>query len=481
MISLRINYLVYCTILMLFFACSPDATDPLDPKYEPIEVKEEDDEVEEEGEAEFDGESFTINVTDRKTINPLIFGMNNDWRQIPGSRFTDFSQEYKTLGGQLLRFPGGWESEFYDWETNTTPNWDNKPDQPGADIDLVKSNIDNVSIVLPTTLAMNHALNSSQFVEALSELKNTARTALDMVGVDDVGIVEIGNEWWLQYAGGVSRSEKLKKYSVIAMNIAEFIGEEFPDRNFKLLINGDYTRPSEFTDIKNNFTSAYDKIDGVALHTYVGYETESHNMADLEQRIIQSADNFNSEKNFVYLSEWMPSRDYNERRLYMEAANIIPDIFQIYALSNVDAAAFWPPVNSSIPGVGVFSWNFSKVFPVGQIFSELSSNFKGQVVRTTDGEFKITAALQDESTLVVYIPGKDKSATNIQLQFQGFNVQNIASAQKFIPHNYSETDIAEPYKTTDATVSLIDQEIMFQINNEGPYEIFKLVLKGNLQ
>ena len=476
--DLKIKILGSLTILMFLFSCSPDATDPMDPKYG--NPNGETEEEVEEG-SDFSGEIFSIDVSNRKEINPLIFGINNDWRQIPGSRFSSFSEGYESLGATLLRFPGGWESEFYDWETNRTPNWDNKPDEPGADLATVKANIENYSIVLPTAIAMNQALNSNQFNEALNELKETAKTAINMAGVDKIGVVEIGNEWWLQYAGGVSRSEKLTKYTTIAMNIAEFIKEEFPDRDFKLLINGDYTRPEEFIDMKDQFTTAYDGIDGVALHTYVGYQTDTHNMEDLQQRITESADNFNPEKNYIYLSEWMPSRDYNERRLYMEAANIIPDIFQIYAMAGTDAAAFWPPVNSSIPGVGVFNWSFSQMYPVGQIFSELSDSFKGEVVSTTNGDFQITAALQDNETLVVYIPGKDKAATDIKLNFEGFNIDDIESVEKFVPDDYTDTSKASPYKVESATADLgSENEVVFRINDDGPYQIFKLVIKGSL-
>jgi|TARA_R100000501_G_C2617468_1_gene110941 hypothetical protein len=475
---LKIRTISVLTILVIFFSCSPDATDPMDPKYG-IPEEEAEEEVEEEN--EFTGDTFSINVSNRKVINPLIFGLNNDWRQIPSTRFTAFSQEYKNLGGTLLRFPGGWESEFYDWETNTTPTWDNKPEEPGADINTVKSNIENYSIVLPTAIAMNHELNSASFNEALIELEETAKTAITIAGVNEIGIVEIGNEWWLQYAGGVSRAEKLTKYTTVAMNIAEYISEEFPERNFKLLINGDYTKPSEFADMKEQFTKAYEEIDGVALHTYVGYQTDTHNMVDLQQRIGESADNFNPERNYIYLSEWMPSRDYNERRLYMEAANIIPDVFQIYAMAGTDAAAFWPPVNSSIPGVGVFNWNFSKTFPVGQIFSDLSNSFTGEVVSTSDGNFQITAALQDDQTLVVYVPGKDRDATDIKLVFEGFNVESIEVAEKFVPDDYTETAKAAPYRIETASASIdSENEVQFRINEEGSYQIIKLVFKGSI-
>lgn len=472
----KIISFIIIAILMSVASCSPDATNPMDPKYG------EGGENGEENEENIPTATLGVDVSDRMSINPKIFGVNNDWRQIPDTRFADFNTGLEAIGATMLRYPGGWESEFYDWDNNATPGWDNTPEEPGVSVESMKSYIETYSIVLPTAIAMNESLNSSAFNDALQELKETAEKAINIVGANDVEVVEIGNEWWLQWGGGVSRADKLSKYTVIAMNIAEYIGETFPDKQFKLVVNGDYTKPEEFTAMKNQFTKAYDLLDGVALHTYTGYQTDTHHIDDLESRIKTSSNNFNSEKNFIYLSEWMPSRDYNERRLYMQAANIIPDIFQIYARAGADAAAFWPPVNTSIPGLGLLNWNFSTTFPVGQIFGELSESFRGDVVKTTNASFHITAALNDAETLVLFITGEDEPATKTTVNIENFSVNSVESVERYVPADYSETDKAAPYETETASVTLIsDNEIVFNINEEGMYQIYKIVLKGTVQ
>lgn len=461
-------------------ACSSDATDPLDPKYGTPDPKENSSEGQ-NGDILPKATSI-VDVAERVMINPQIFGVNNDWRQIPDTEFSNFSENFKNIGATILRYPGGWESEYYKWDSNTTPGWDKTPDKVGASVQTMKSNIHSFSIVLPTAIAMNEDLNSNAFNTALDKLKETAINAIGKVGKDDVKIVEIGNEWWLQWGGGVSRAEKLDKYTVIAMNIAEKIGQTFPDRSFKLLINGDYTKPEEFTTMKNGFKKGYDLIDGVALHTYSGYETDEYNIIDLGNRIKACANNFNQEKNFKYLSEWMPSRAYNDKRLYMEAANIIPDIFQEYAMVGTDAAAFWPPVNTSIPGVGLFNSNFTTIFPVGQIFGELSKSFKGEVVRTSGDKFHITASLNDSRTLVLFVTGKDEPASQTTINVKNFSVSSIESVERFVPADYTQTDKAAPYKTEDGKASLsLDNAVILNINKEGSYQIYKIVLKGNVQ
>ncbi|WP_396600879.1 hypothetical protein [Algibacter sp. R77976] len=469
-------------LIALLVACSTDnSTDPNDDKFNDIEEGEGEGEGEETGGDAINTDiTLAVNATDAVDINPEIFGVNNDWRQIPDNTFSNFANTIKGIGNTVVRYPGGWESEFYAWTSNTTPDWTNKPDDPGASVSTLKSNITNFSVVLPTVDAMNTTLGSAQWNTAIAKLEATAENAINQSGIQE-GIVEIGNEWWLQFAGGSSRSQKLDKYVNVAMDLAEHIDEKYPDHKFKLLINGDYTQPNEFTTMKNKFTKAYNVIDGVALHTYAGYSTATHNMEDLEQRIIDCADNFNPNKNFSYLSEWMPSRDYNDRALYMQAANIIPDMIHIYARAGADAAAFWPPINTSIPGLGLTNWNYTTVFPTGQIFSELIESYKGKALKTTSNTYHLAAALNDNETMVLFITGGKEATLKTGVKVEGFTITSIESVERFIPQDYNDTAKAVPFITETATAELSsDNKVVLDVNKEGLYQIYKIVLKGTL-
>ena len=466
-------------LLMLFgllvVGCtSNNSTDPDDPIFDDIgdvggDVR---------GELQFDV-TLSVDALDGVTINPEIFGVNNDWRQVSDNTFSTFAGTLGTIGTTILRYPGGWESEFYAWTSNTTPGWNNTPSNPGASVASLRGNINNYSIVIPTVEAMNRVVGSSQWNSAIARLKITAETAIIASGIGN-GIVEIGNEWWLQFAGGVSRSQKLDKYVNVAMELAAHIDEKFPNHTFKLLVNGDYTQPQEFTTMKQKFTKAYDVIDGVALHTYTGYTTDTHNIADLEKRIIDCANNFNPNKNFKYLSEWMPSRDYNERALYMEAANVIPDIIQIYTRTGSEAGAYWPPINTSIPGLGLTNWNYSKVFPTGQILGDMAESFTGKSLKTTSDKFHLAAALRADNTMVLYVTGAKESGKKVGVKINGFTVTSIESVERFVPFDYSDTSKAEPYITQTATAKLSSSnEVVFDVNKEGLYQIYKIIVKGN--
>ncbi len=471
-------------ITFLIVACDTDGpTDPNDPKFDDITGQETVDDNDSNGEevvikANADV-TLSVDATDGVDINPEIFGVNNDWRRVPQTTFTAFYELLENVNYELVRFPGGWESEFYDWDANRTPTWNSRPTLPGASMEDVKGKTNKYSVVIPTADAMNRVMNSTQWNRAMDALKVSAEKAIIKSNIGD-GIVEIGNEWWLQRAGGVSRAQKLDKYVNIAMNLAEFINTKFPNRTFKLLINGDYTVPSEFTSMKDKFTKAYDQIDGVALHTYVGYQSSTHNMADLEQRIKDCANNFNPQKKYIYLSEWMPSRDYNDSALYMEAANIIPDIIQIYARAGADAGAYWPPVNTPVPGLGITNWNYSLIYPVGQIFADLSTDYKGKALKTSSNRFHLAAAQHSSETMVLYITGGNEESKKVAVKINGFTVSDIVSVERFVPNDYSETGKAAAYKTEVATAQISsDNEVFFDINKEGKYQIYKIVVRGD--
>jgi hypothetical protein len=471
---LKLKRIIALLILGFVFSCSSsDPTDPNDPKFgDP----DDDQDPVENVNADI---TLSVDATDGVDIHPDIFGVNNDWRQIPDNTFSNFATKLNTIGATVVRYPGGWESEFYAWTSNTTPGWNNTPTQPGASVASLKSNVSNYSIVIPTADAMNTTVGSSQWNTAMAAIKARTKEAITVSNIGN-GMVEIGNEWWLQFAGGGTRAQKLDKYVQVAMNIAEYIESEFPSRQFKLLINGDYTQPQEFTTMKDKFTKAYSAIDGVALHTYTGYNTTTHNMADLEKRIVDCANNFNPNKNFKYLSEWMPSRDYNDRALYMEAANILPDIIHIYARTGSQAAAFWPPINTSIPGLGLTNWNYSVVYPTGQILGELAKSYSGKALKTTSNKFHLAAALQDSNTMVLYITGGKESGKKVAVKINGFTISSIQKVERFVPSDYNDTAKAEPYVTQTASAEITtNNEVVVDVNKQGLYQIYKIIVKGN--
>jgi hypothetical protein len=427
------------------------------------------------------GTNIWVYANDKVPINANIFGINNDWAQVTNAEYPSFGNANDANGYKILRYPGGFESEYYNWNNNTTPNWANTPAVAGATPATMKANSSNYGIVIPIQNAMVQPVFSQAWWDGVAALKVTAETAINKVGANNIKVVEIGNEWWLQYGGaGVSRADKLIKYAKIAMNLAEYIDIKYPTRNFKILVNGDYSIPSEFTTLKTQFTKAYDVIDGVALHTYTGYINDGHNILTLESKIQECANNWNPSKKYIYCSEWAPSKAYNGNKIYMEAANIIPEIIQIYARSGVSAGAYWPPTNQSIAGLGLYDAVFG-AYPCGQIVSDMAKNYKGDALSTTaNSDLKASAALQNASTMILYVAGKDLATKTASIKVSGFTMNRIVSAVKLRPDTYSLTSKNAPYTQESAVVSLnkTDNKLLFEVNNGGKYQIFKVVISS---
>jgi len=65
----------------------------------------------------------SFNPATSTRINPLTAGLNENWMVSPRIQNQAVTQAFQQLNLQLIRFPGGTVSDFYDWDT-FRPNWD---------------------------------------------------------------------------------------------------------------------------------------------------------------------------------------------------------------------------------------------------------------------------------------------------------------------------------------------------------------------
>ncbi|WP_282036815.1 hypothetical protein [Saccharicrinis aurantiacus] len=481
-ISFRLRHFILLSlVLSLFCQCkeedsSFDYTPPF--TYEPKDS------------SEFNNSRYQTNIKIHKedaiAISPYLLGVNNDWSVISSDNFSKFTSSLSQINAQNLRFPGGWESEFYDWKTNTTPEWDKIPEENGATIEQVlASNPKSLSIVVPTVKAMNATLNTEAWDAGIKYCTEMAKDAIDLTGPSNIMTVEIGNEWWLQYAGGKNRTKKLENYAHIAKEIAIFIRAEYPDAEFKLLVNGDFVYPKEFAKINEVFADQLDLIDGSALHPYAGYNPPSnspnHHIDMLVELIQGCRDNLG--KDYVHLSEWAPSKDYNNHKMYAEGANLLVEQVYEFGRSGADVGAFWPPLNTSIVGLGLFNPAFNIIYPTGQLFGDLAENFKGQSLKVTDGkmgengERMRAIASKDENELVVYVVGHLNVWSRVDMDIEGETVKSVKSHQLFMPAS-SETNIPQPMTILEnADYALTGNTLTFYMNENRPFCIYKFVLE----
>lgn len=68
---------------------------------------------------------------------------------------------------------------------------------------------------------------------------------------------------------------------------------------------------------------------------------------------------------------------------------------QIYeqARSGAEEGAFWPPANTSIPGLGLFNSTMTLVYPTAQIFGDMSRDLTGNSLGVSaQASIKVAAA-----------------------------------------------------------------------------------------
>lgn len=419
-----------------------------------------------------------IQNNNKVAFSGKIFGVNNDWRVVSNARFTGFSKALTGIKYTNLRFPGGWESEYYDWSTNSTPEWNNAPKEKGASISTVLSkNPPSLSIVVPTVFAMNQKIGTKKWKNGIEKCKLEAEDAIRLTGVKNITTVEIGNEWWLQYAMGDSRSNKCEKYGQIAKQVAKHIHEKYPKAKFKVLVNGDYTKPDEFSKINKTFGKDLKYIDGCALHTYAGYNSTTHDILKVGDLISSCRSKLG--KDYVHLSEWAPSKAYNKDKIYAQAANVLVELVHEMARAGADAAAYWPPHNSSIPGLGLFDYNHTTTYPTGQLLKDMSENYKGEALLvTSNGKIRGVAA-KNGKRITVYVAGFDNPATTVKLRLKSGTPKSKAKSSKVFVPGSTKTSDAKSMELKNNTYDYKSayKGFEFKINSKRKYEIAKFIFE----
>ena len=103
-----------------------------------------------------------------------------------------------------------------------------------------------------------------------------------------------------------------------------------------------------------------------------------------------------------------------------------------------------------------------------------------KTLKTTSNKFHLAAALQDANTMVLYITGAKESGKKVAVKVNGFTVTSIDKVERFVPADYSDTAKAESYIEQTATAQLsTNNEVVFDLNKEGLYQIYKITIKGN--
>jgi hypothetical protein len=339
--------------------------------------------------------SVVIDDSSRVPINRTIYGVNNSWREIDREEFPLFvSSLEKYTHFSLMRFPGGWEAEHYDWQTNSTPRWRKNPAIPGASVDDVLSSVPNTSFVLPTQDVMTGRTNVTDIVELAGRL-------VQQYG-PQVRSWEIGNEWWLQNGAKKNptrREAMLQKYSQVVAQLAPVL--KAVNDQIVVYATMDWTNPSEVVALRRNVgVDAWRFVDGISLHPYCG-DVQRERLCSAIGRVAQEI-RLMSGKSQLYASEWSPTRRYTGDKAGMAEANLVVVALREMVNSQFSAAAYWPGARS-VPQIALLTSDLAQATAPGMVFGELAERYSGSALKT-EGDLPAVSAIGDDGTLRIIVP-----------------------------------------------------------------------------
>lgn len=445
---------------------------------------------------------------DTVPIPTYAYGVNNDWRRVPMGEFSTFITTLKSIQCTLLRFPGGFESEWYDWFKNSTPGWPKAPEDPGATPATALKDAPAVSMVLKTSDYTKWKPSDAKTLEETKTQLGDDAEYLVKKFKGQVKIWEIGNEWFNHWGPDPEpehRKELFERYVKIAPYLAERVKLAARDVDsapgpvdVDVYVNGDWVYPYEFTWMKDKFGESWKDVDGVALHIYAGDVDGDHHFSHVIDRITRVKERTGLSK--VYVSEWNASRRYTGWKINLQAANAQMELMWLMLRGGITGAAIWAsapgrdPVPEAQPGLDLVDATFQQPTPTGQGFWWMAAHMTGLAVSTSS---KIIAELQDQiiperckkiqavaardgNRLVVFLLGYDRGAHDVIVHVAGFTVTNIVSARVL----YSPTPDADVQaQVADITASVQTNPVKVTINPGGAgrgssYEIIRLIMDG---
>jgi alpha-L-arabinofuranosidase len=443
---------------------------------------------------------IVVDAHDGVPINRHLYGANNFWNIVPDTSFDAFAKSLTSnCGVTLLRFPGGFESEHYQWSDNTleksyrrytaTPGV-----SPGHILHVMGDG--NVTFVVRTQDALQ-ADNKETY-------QLWADKAAQLVATygDRVTDWQIGNEWYnvggahKDYPGFLRRYARLVSYFAPAMKQAA----ARKGYRVRLFITANWGSPGDMRTLRAAVpASAWADVDGLDIHVYTGRnphdDTILHRLpiADIQPAIAGLKKD--SGKDLVYVSEWMATLNDDNRSGGLENANTMMAIMGEMARAGVTEAAYWPPVWPANPN-GKQAAQADTVTLVhddaiysadadGQAMQWLSSGYRGVALSTTVTDSTVRSlAAKDGGQITVFVMGGSAANETERVQVNGFNWSKIVSAQVLYA-DPAHVDLGPAMESEiKAMKEVVDGHTtaVFVINPGGPqrgsdWEVVKLVLQ----
>ncbi len=365
-------------------------------------------------------------------IDPGIYGVNYVWHLVPASDFPRFATLMRDpVGATLVRYPGGWAAESYDWSTNTYVA--KGPDAPSALPDLDGDALAKAPGVDPETFLSN--VPAATFVTASApairdpaEIPAIAATAANLVKRygERVKRWEIGNEWWLQRGAKhdpVTRQENLERYAALVAVAAPAM--KAADPKIELYVTGEWTQPDDFATLRRLVgEAAWATVDGLSIHPYCGDSDPDTLCSRLPDRVARIR--ALTGKDAIYASEWALGTKVTKDDYGIRNANLMVTAFRTLAQARIQSAAYWPPVRA-VPEIALLSRDYDRAFATGMLFGWMS-HYYGGVALDTSGPLASAAARSDDGTTLFVATG-DSQYGALKIPLGGTGLSQVVSAE----------------------------------------------------
>ncbi len=359
---------------------------------------------------------------DAVPISPLLYGINYDWNAVSEGETAAFASSMQSVAHvTMVRYPGGWNAEHYDWSNNTETRWRHFSPATGASPATILRVFPQVSFITPSGIAISDPRRASEVAKLSSEL-------VSRYG-NQVKVWEIGNEWFLQRGAKNDRQkllENLRLYAALLNQVVPPMKKANP--SIQIYAMAEWNSVEDARILRKLTTrKVWSQIDGISIHPYCGTSPDESACTLLQPRIasLRAA----THKDAVYASEWAVVRNHSKDDFGIHNANATLAAIQDMAFARVRIATYWPPVRE-IPALGFVSRDFSTPLATGILYGWMSKYYEGVALHTS-GDC-LAAAARNHGQVTVFVPSATQGPEQVQIDIAGMGLHQVVTAKVLV-------------------------------------------------
>jgi hypothetical protein len=344
---------------------------------------------------------------------------------------------------RLARFPDGWGAEYYDWQTNHMNGNYGDIKGPGVDANTFTAQVPQTSAV---THSMDYIKNPTD-----AQLKSTVEQTSQIVKqyANRIKIWEIGNEWWRERGGEKNlqvRAVDLTRYAKLVAAVAPAMKQaaQSVGQNIEVFATVDWTAPDESSTLVSKVQAidgkAWNSVDGISVHTYVGMTTEPH-LSKLSPCLSKIA--AATQRNNFYASEWSVTARRTRDDYGIRNANYTALALQSMVLAGITRGCYWPPMLNVQDTIFV-SDNYQQPYATGLLYGWMSQYYEGQALATSGTMSAAAARLNGGVNIIV--PSQNSGLRHIQIPLSGVGLSHVVSAQVMYSDNPDDQQLSRIVK-----------------------------------